>query len=303
MLLLSRKQSLVVHTPAKLNLFLEVLGKRADGFHELESLFVTVSLYDTLCFREGRTHDIQLRCRNTGLVGVAEGKDAFRAPSGQDNLIFKAAHLLRERSGVHRGAQIDLWKRIPAESGLAGGSSDAAATLAALNRLWELNLPREELLQLAAELGSDVGFFLAQASAALCRGRGELIEPLRLPGNLHFVIARPYTGLSTARVFQRYQPRTEKKEAGKLVRSLVAGRLGEAGQCLHNALFSSAEKLNSDVGSFIRIFSQQPVLGYSMSGSGTACFGLCASRHQAGIVASRLAAMRVGRVYVAQCRP
>jgi len=161
--------ALRVDAPAKLNLFLEVLGRRDDGFHELETLMVTISLHDTLRFTEEPTPAIRLRCHGRGGVDGA-------VPAGDDNLVVRAAKLLQEHSGTSRGATIDLWKRIPLSAGLAGGSTDAAAALVALDRLWELGLAPEELLSLAAELGSDVAFFVRGVPAAICRGRGEEIH-------------------------------------------------------------------------------------------------------------------------------
>ena len=145
--------SLVVHTPAKLNLFLELLGKREDGYHELETLMVAVDLFDTLTFTEEDSNEIRLRCSGLGagkqgsVPGVRSGGSPSECgrggegiPLGSDNLVVKAAQLLREHAGVERGVRIALVKRIPSAAGLAGGSSDAAATLMALNRFWKLGL-------------------------------------------------------------------------------------------------------------------------------------------------------------------
>ena len=146
--------------PAKLNVFLEVLGKRADGYHELETLMVVVDLYDTLRVIDDPGGAIALRCDDPSL------------PTGRENLVVRAAERLREASGIERGATIDLLKAIPAQAGLGGGSSDAAAALLALDRLWNLQTPPDRLDALAGEIGSDVAFFL-HPPAALCRGRGE----------------------------------------------------------------------------------------------------------------------------------
>ncbi len=148
-------QSLLVHTPAKLNLFLEVLGQRDDGFHELETLMVAVSLYDTLIFsfNEEAPEEVSLRCFDAsvrqGNAGSAlrqnatEGATGFtEVPDGRDNLAVRAAELLRSKTGCRRGIHIDLYKRIPAAAGLAGGSSDAAAGLFALNRILQLGRSR-----------------------------------------------------------------------------------------------------------------------------------------------------------------
>ncbi len=296
-------RSLVVHTPAKLNLFLEVLGKRPDGFHELETLMVSVGLYDTLSFTEEPNRTIQLRCFDAGYTSRTDVTDDYTIPGGRNNLVVQAAQLLREQTGVDRGIHIDLVKRIPVASGLAGGSSDAAATLAALNRLWDLKLTTVELQDLASRLGSDVGFFLAPMAAAVCRGRGERIEPIQLSRCLNFVIARPRTGLSTATVYRHCRPSENPLRADDLIDSLNNASLACAAGLLCNSLQTPAEELNHEVKQLKSYFSSQSVLGHMMSGSGTAYFGLCANRRQAESVAARLRAKRVGRVYVAQSRP
>ena len=241
--------SLVVHAPAKLNLFLEVLGKQDGGFHELETLMVAVSLYDTLIFsfKEDAPEEVSLRCFDAGFrqssVGSAlrqnatEGATGFtEVPDGRDNLAVRAAELLRSKTGCRQGIHIDLYKRIPAEAGLAGGSSDAAAVLFALNRIWQLGLSRDELQSFASEIGSDVSFFLNPQSIAICRGRGDIIEPLSLPNRLHFVIAKPPSGLSTADVFRHCRVRDSPCGVSSLVDSLKRGDLRTAGQWLMNSL-------------------------------------------------------------------
>src|SRR5205823_12677755 len=145
--------AVTVWAPAKVNLFLEVVGKRADGFHELRTLMVTVSLYDTLTFALAPSGPIRLTCPGEQLA------------TGPENLIVRAADHLRRHTGHDDGADVVLTKRIPLAAGLAGGSTDAAATLVGLNRLWGLGLGRDELATMAADLGSDVAFFLDPPSA------------------------------------------------------------------------------------------------------------------------------------------
>src|SRR5262249_40609185 len=143
-----------VRAPAKVNLFLEVLAKRADGYHEIATLMAAVSLYDTLEFKEEPSGHIQLTCDNPDLT------------TGPENLVCRAAELLRRHTGCPRGALVRLWKRIPMAAGLAGGSTDAAAALDGLNRLWGLGLPRAGLMELGARLGSGVPFFFSAPAAA-----------------------------------------------------------------------------------------------------------------------------------------
>lgn len=305
--------SLVVHTPAKLNLFLEILGKREDGYHELETLMVAVDIFDTLTFTEENSNEIRLRCSQAGGrtrrpaspsgVSVSSEATGEGIPAGSENLVVKAAQLLREHAGVEAGVRIGLTKRIPAAAGLAGGSSDAAATLMALNRFWRLKLRVHELQRLASQLGSDVAFFVDGTSAAVCYGRGEIIEPLHVPLGLHFVIVRPWTGLSTALVYKHCQVPANTRHTRSVVDALRRGQIGRVGRLLHNALQAPAKKLNPEVSQLELRFSKLPVLGHRMSGSGTAYFGLCNSRRHAQSLAGRLRAERVGCVWVARSRP
>ncbi|MFO0954079.1 MAG: 4-(cytidine 5'-diphospho)-2-C-methyl-D-erythritol kinase [Isosphaeraceae bacterium] len=170
-----------VLAPAKLNLFLEILGRRGDGYHEIETLMVAVNLHDRLTFTDDPSGAVSLRCDDPAL------------PTDGRNLVVKAAERLRAATGCTRGASIALEKSIPSEAGLAGGSSDAAATLVALDRLWGLNKTKPTLDAVAGEVGSDVAFFL-HGPAAVCRGRGEKVEPVALERPLTFVLVCPPWG-------------------------------------------------------------------------------------------------------------
>lgn len=301
--------SVAVCAPGKLNLYLNVVAKRPDGFHELETLMISIGLYDTLRLDDDPSGELHLRCFRTASPGAVRGSAREPLPADKDNLVIRAAELLRETTGVTRGAHIDLFKRIPMAAGLAGGSSDAAAALVGLNRLWNLQLRPAELHALAARLGSDVAFFLCppgvrrHPGAAVCRGRGEIIEPISLAAPLHFVIVRPTTGLSTALVFRHCHPGRYTGTAQPLAKSLQQGRLAQAARCFHNGLQEPAEELNGDVVRLRKAFSEQPFLGHQMSGSGTSYFGLCASREHARQLAARLRAKRIGEVFVVQSRP
>lgn len=292
----SRVSSLLVHAPGKLNLFLEILGKRRDGFHELETLMVSLDLYDSLEFTADESGRI---CLQSFAAGDRRSRSAVHTvPDDEGNLVVRAARALCEYTGHKRGVRIRLAKRIPVAAGLAGGSSDAAATLVALNRLWTLGLGLSELRHLAAQLGSDVPFFIGSHPAAICRGRGESIEPLPGPRNWHFVVVRPQSGLSTADVFGRCRVETRPRNVARLVDCLATGRKRAAAEQFYNALETPARQLNSEIDSLRLAFSNQPFLGHMMTGSGSAYFGLCASRRQARHTARRLRARRVGQVYV-----
>jgi 4-diphosphocytidyl-2-C-methyl-D-erythritol kinase len=281
-----------VLAPAKLNLFLEILGRRPDGYHEIETLMVAVDLYDTLTIADDPSGRITLRCDDPTL------------PTGRDNLVVRAAERLREESGCPRGAAIELRKAIPAQAGLAGGSSDAAATLAALDRLWNLHLPPDHLDALAGEIGSDVAFF-RHAPAAVCRGRGERVEALTLAEALHFVLVCPPIGLSTADVYRNLRPPERPRPIGPALEALVAGRPDALGRSLFNRLQPVAERLRP---ALVRVrdalASLSPSLdGHLMSGSGSAYFGLCRDLGAATAAARQLETLGLGRVRVVSCGP
>ena len=291
--------SLTVLAPAKLNLFLRVVRRRDDGFHDLETVMTSVNVFDTLVFDPSEKPEINLR-----VVMAATRHQNSQAPepvpAGADNLVIRSARLLNEYASTNFGVRITLVKRIPSAAGMGGGSSDAAATLAGLNRLWNLGLKRAELLDLAARLGSDIGFFLGESSLAVCRGRGELVEPLRLPLSLHFVIARPASGLSTPEVFKHCRPNEMGSSVDQFVKELRRGELGRTVRLLLNDLQPPAEILNDDVRRLRERFNALPVLGHQMSGSGTSYFGICASSRHAAMIAARLRAAGVPWVHVAR---
>jgi 4-diphosphocytidyl-2-C-methyl-D-erythritol kinase len=289
--------SVVVHSPAKLNLLLDVLGRRSDGYHELETVLAAVDLYDTLTFCPESSR-IELTCRP--LSGSAPGQqvgvvDTRQLSAGPDNLVQRAAELLRSHTGCARGARIVLHKRIPWETGLGGGSSDAAATLIGLNRLWNLHVPPAELHRLAAQLGSDVNFFLDSRPAALCRGRGERISPLRLPQRIHAVIVCPWTGLSTRAVFQRLaEDRPADPTAVEAIRADIrfderrSTWMWQPLRAVHNALERPARELNAAVTDALTILRDLPAGPAGITGSGSACFVLCRSAGQAQSLAGKL---------------
>jgi len=307
---------LAVQAPAKLNLFFEVLAKRSDGFHEIETLMVPINLYDTLYFREEPGGQLELKCQwvpgvsanhnsqqdartSSGDEADAEIEDL---PNGDENLVVRAVKLLRERTGVRAGASMRLAKRIPIASGLGGGSSDAAAALAAGNEVWGLGLSPNQLAKMGAELGSDVPFFLA-GGPAICRGRGERVETIAGVGTLHFVMARPPVGLSTAAVYGACRPARQPRKIAPLIEALLQGNSNEIGRLLWNQLQPAAERLTPWIGRLREAFAREDVLGHQMSGSGTSCFGLCRDAHHARRIARRLEAGGAGSVFVVQsCR-
>jgi 4-diphosphocytidyl-2-C-methyl-D-erythritol kinase len=293
---------LAIQAPAKLNLFFEVLAKRNDGYHEIETLMCPIDLYDTLHFQEDPNGQLELRCRRVFGAGGPRGRGFDDVPEGPDNLVVRAVELVRSRTGVHRGAKLWLVKRIPAAAGLGGGSSDAAAALVAANEGWRLGRSREELAQWAAELGSDVPFFLADGPA-VCRGRGERVEPVGGLGVMSFVVVRPPEGLATAAVYGACRAAQRPQSARPLVDALRRGDWKEVGRRLLNRLQPAAETLSPWIRRLQQEFSQLDVLGHGMSGSGTSYFGLCRHARHARRCARRLEASGVGVVFaVRSCR-
>ncbi len=180
-----------VRAYAKINLTLDVSGRRADGYHELATVMQTVDLYDTICLAESEDEGVHIRC-------------AWPELSNAENLSVRAAQLVLRRLQIRRGVLLELHKGIPIAAGLGGGSSDAAAVLLAMQRWWHLPLSPDDLLEMAASLGSDVPFFLT-GGLALCEGRGERVTPLasHWPASMRWlVLVKPPISISTAAVFQ-----------------------------------------------------------------------------------------------------
>lgn len=303
---------LEVLAPAKLNLFLEVVGKRVDGFHEIETLMYPIALWDSVRFVDDASGKISLTCRmprraQVAALGAAGPTKASMAtaptlPQGPDNLVTRAVELLKSVAGVDRGARIHLVKRIPLAAGLAGGSSDAAAALVAANRGWRLGWPLERLRELAAELGSDVPFFLG-SGPAVCTGRGELISPAWGLGLLHLVVHTPPQGLSTADVYRACTPSPQPQTSGRLLAALRRGDLAAAGKGIFNRLQPAAEVLSPWIARLSEKFAQLDFLGHGMSGSGTSYFGLCRHAAHARRLAARLRQWESGMVAaVCGCR-
>lgn len=259
---------MVVRAPAKVNLFLEILARRPDGYHEIATLMVAISLYDTLEFKEEPSGAIQLSC------------DVPNLSCGPDNLVYRAAEVLRRETGCTRGATIRLTKRIPMAAGLAGGSTDAAAALHGLNRLWRLGRDRSALARLGAQLGSDIPFFFHTPSA-FCTGRGEVVKPVALGRSLDLVLLCPPFGLATAEVYRHLTVPMEPRAGDEVVRALESGDIGRLGKLLHNRLEEPAFQLRPDLRAELeRLRSLGPV-GQLMSGSGSTLFALCRSADEA----------------------
>jgi 4-diphosphocytidyl-2-C-methyl-D-erythritol kinase len=279
--------SFTLQAPAKLNLYLKVLQKRPDGFHDIKTIFERISLFDELTFRRLPSGNIKIR---------SNSKDI---PLGSKNLIYKAAILLRNQFGVKEGVEIYLKKQIPVAAGMAGGSTNCATALLGLNRLWKLQLSRPELVNVARQLGSDVAFFLYDASWALGTNRGDQIAPLSLPAKLWHVVVVPRLRLYSGEVYGALNlSLTKKKDSVNiLLQNLKINNCMGIGRNLHNDLeepiFRLCPKLQA-LKARLKVF---PMAGVMVSGSGPSTFGIVDSQQEAKHIQAILA-KRYSQVFV-----
>lgn len=315
----SAQGELRVAVPCKVNLFLEVLGKRPDGYHELDTVMLALSLCDDLTFLPDRSGLFRLELTFEDGESLGASDPAWNIPTDSNNLVSRALEMLRDRLGrqPNLGGLVHLHKRIPSMAGLGGGSADAAAALllgllahqlepSAVEDAWET------MLDCARKLGSDINFFLEGANTddywlARCKGRGERVEPLA--GNLEdwsFVVVHPPVGCGTADVFSKVRlVAGESRSPEKLITSLRWNDVRQTGRELYNALEYPAEQVTdwiSRAGSWIDRYDR---FGQALSGSGSARFCLCRSWEQAERVAKELKSQRAVRAYAVRpwCQP
>lgn len=270
-------RALTIEAFAKVNRGLRVLGKRPDGFHEIDTIFQTVDLTDTLFFLEGEEGD--------GTISLTiEGAEL---PADESNLILRAAHGLRERFPVRIGARIHLSKRIPIGGGLGGGSSNAAAALRGLSELWNLPVTDADLHLLAAELGSDVPFFLL-GGRARGRGRGEVLKPLPDGSEEWLVLAFPPFSLSTAAVYGALSAPALTDSAVQT--NLRGSEIG--GGPDRNDLEPAAESLRGELRRLRLALSDHGASSARLSGSGSTVFGVFGDETSARRAFKGLAGLR-----------
>ncbi|MEL7037471.1 MAG: 4-(cytidine 5'-diphospho)-2-C-methyl-D-erythritol kinase [Cyanobacteria bacterium J06592_8] len=284
-----RSYSLIA--PAKINLYLEIIGDRPDGYHELAMVLQSITLADQIDIRPIEIDTISVQCDNAAV------------PSDKTNLAYRAAALMAEQfpdaMAQYGGVEIVIKKQIPIAAGLAGGSTDGAAVLVGLNLLWQLGLTQVELEILAAQIGSDVPFCI-QGGTALATGRGEVLSPLVNLDHLHLVLAK-YRNLAipTPWAYKTYrtqfsdtyvreaedlQSRRERVHSGEMVSAIMERNGEKIGQLLHNDLEKVALPEYPEVLELREAFASQNVLGTMMSGSGPTVFALTESQQQALMV-------------------
>lgn len=255
--------------PAKINLVLDVLYKRPDDYHEVEMVMTTVDLSDRLEFTELKEDKIEVIT------------DSKFVPNDQRNLVYQAAALFKQVYQIKKGVSIKIEKEIPVSAGLGGGSSDAAATLRALNRMWSLNIPISELASLGAEVGSDVSFCVYN-STALAKGRGEIITELPAPPSCWVVLAKPSIGVSTPTVFQQLDvEKLEHHHAEAMVLAIKANDYESMIRYLGNSMESVIFNQYPEVENIKRRLKQSGADAVSMSGSGPTVYGLTRNQKRA----------------------
>ena len=259
---------------AKVNLALEILGRRADGYHEIVTVMQAVELSDRIVLEDGDTFELHTADRYV--------------PRDASNLALRAALALRQAAGVDNGVRVTLDKRIPIAAGLGGGSADAAAVLVGLNRLWRLRWPLGRLAEVGATLGMDVPFFL-RGGTAFATGRGEKVE--RVPGMaLALVLVNPRFASSTAEAYGRLTAAmyTDGARARTVLAALSARRPGRLAESLYNGLEATVAPAHPEIGQMKAALLAAGALGALMSGSGPTVFGIARSLDHARQIRRRV---------------
>jgi 4-diphosphocytidyl-2-C-methyl-D-erythritol kinase len=260
-------RAMQVSAPAKINLSLRILGKRDDGFHEIETCIAPISLADIITI-ERQTRWIDLQCDDPSI------------PPGDENLVMRAAKAFFETANQKGGVTIELKKKIPHGAGLGGGSSDAAATLLVLNELFGSKLSQDELCKIGATIGSDVPFFLYR-SAAICRGRGEVVSPTRLSKKFSLLLLKPDFGVAAAWAYSRWQESRELPDTSYAAQEF-------SGQRFFNDLERPVFEKFVFLAQMKRWLLQQHEVGAAlMSGSGSTIFAVLKDAQGASALADR----------------
>jgi 4-diphosphocytidyl-2-C-methyl-D-erythritol kinase len=284
--------TVTARAPAKVNVHLAVGPRRPDGFHDLRTVYLAVSLFDTVTVRPARKLSL-----------VVSGEGAGELPTDRGNLVWQAAELLAEHAGVAPAAEIEVAKTIPAAAGLAGGSADAAAALVALDALWELGTSRAQLAELAARLGSDVPFSLL-GGVALGTGRGERLTPVLARREWHWVLGIAREGLATPAVYGeldrlraagRLPADSAPADADPVIAALRSGPTEALAGALSNDLQAAAVSLRPDLRRALRAATDAGAQAALVSGSGPTVAALADDQATAVRLAAALAAEGVFR--------
>lgn len=281
--------TLKVLSPAKINLYLKVLNKRSDGFHNIDTLFERVSLFDTISLRELKKDEIKVECNHP------------QVPCGPKNLVYKVADLLKRTLNIPKGVLIRIDKKIPVAAGLGGGSSNAAAVLKGLNTLWNLGLSQKQLVCFAAQIGSDVPFFLYDSSYAIGSDRGDVIKPVKIETKLWHVLVIPRVKLYAGEIYDRLKLKLTKRNDD--VSILILNLRNKNIDSLNSLLLNSLEgPVFEQCPQLIKLKEKLKLLNCKavmVSGSGPCVFGVTESEDEARNI-QKILSKRYSRVFVAQ---
>lgn len=283
-------QKLILQAPAKINLYLKVLSKRPDGFHNIETVFEKIDLCDEIALRRRKKQGIRISCR----------PQVVRQNS--KNLAFQAAQALLAEVGSRQGVQISITKRIPEASGLGGGSSDAASVLLGLNRLLGLGASRRQLLKLAERLGADVPFFFSAGFRALGRGKGEVLTPIKAKRKNWYILVVPKAlKVSTRRMYQDPRIVLTKHHVGvKIVlRALENGDLSALDKDSYNSFEWILQKKYKQISRIKKALKSSGACAALISGSGPCVFGIAQTRKEAMEIKDNLSGRKSWKVIVA----
>lgn len=273
-----------VISPAKVNLYLDILARRRDGYHEIETIIQVIDLCDEVTLRE-REKGIEVSCQKEGV------------PEGKGNLAYRAAQLILQETKLRKGVEIEINKNIPAAAGLGGGSSNGAATLVGLNELWNLNLPRRTLIELASSLGMDVPFFI-QGGRAIAKGKGDELTPLKGWSPFWLILVIPEFRVSTKCAYQSLKLGLTKGES-QIKIALKHLEVGDLSSILYNKFQEVMEKKYPRLKMIKERLKSLGTSAASMSGSGSAIFGIAGSRQEAEKI-GELIKQEEKEVYVAK---
>ncbi len=292
-------EAISISAPAKLNLFLQVLGKRPDGFHELETVMCPISLCDQLEFEFSSDPSLTLELELPEGVSADSQDPAWQIPTDQRNLVLRAMERVREAFRAVGGCRVKLRKSIPAAAGLGGGSSDAAAAVVGAMIGWG-KWDRKLATEICASLGSDIPFFLGdeqQIGMALATGRGEKCQILPERPEFDFVVTHPPVGCATSAVYAGFQPASSSRSAMDFVAACRSGDREQVGSLLFNSLESSARTLTEWIDKQLTVLTESGCKYKCMSGSGSSCFALISDARTMSV--SRRVALDAGltRVY------
>lgn len=292
-----------IYAPAKLNLFLEILGRREDGFHEIETVMCPISLCDRLTVEliaSGPDIDLDVILPEPSSSAEKSPEDAaWQVPANASNLVVKAARAVQAALGTQLGCRIRLEKRIPSGAGLGGGSSDAAAMIVACLQLWN-KWDRRLATKVAASLGSDIPFFLGneeRVGMALGTGRGEQCALLSMEPALDFLVLHPPQGCPTGEIYAGYRRGADPRSSNEIIRACETGQFQKIGAELFNALQSAASRLNPWIDIQLALLKESGSKYSLMTGSGSSCFALLSGEERLGELNEKANAAEIDRVY------